>query len=85
MPATARSCFNPRPVDLTGRSRDSHSALLDRAVIALQGEDDAEFRRILYEHLLDAVARLLCEEGPPLRQIRRNQPVGCLLLVFYFV
>jgi hypothetical protein len=52
-------------------------------VIALQGEDDAEFRRMLYEQMLEAIASHRVADRPdryePRRKKRRPKPYDRLM------
>jgi Transposase DDE domain len=59
--AACKHGLEPRSISFKGAVQTLEAF---QPVIALQGENDAAFRRILYEHLLDAVARHRVADRP---------------------
>jgi hypothetical protein len=59
--AACKHALEPRSISFKGAVQTLEAF---QPVIALQGEIDAAFRRILYEHLLDAVARHRVADRP---------------------
>jgi hypothetical protein len=78
--AASKHGIEPRSISFKGAVQTLEAF---QPVIALQGEADAEFRRIVYEELLDAIASHRVADRPdryePRRKKRRPKPYDRLM------
>src|SRR5262245_47819437 len=78
--AATRHGLDPRSISFKGAAQTLEAF---QPVIALRGEDDPEFRRAVYQELLDAIARHRVADRPdryePRRRKRRPKPYDRLM------
>jgi len=78
--ASTKHGIEPRSISFKGAAQTLEAF---QPVIALQGEDDAAFRRAVYEQLLDAIASHRVADRPdryePRRRKRRPKPYDRLM------